>query len=190
MTDLNRRKNRVLVVEKDFQYRFTMKILFTNGLILLVFGGVVLFVLRSNYEMLIKDALVQMPDMVKVLRRELKTTSLIVSFGLVFMLSMIFMTGLFLTQKIAGPLYAFKRKLNDFASGGTGIRLKLRNGDELQSLESLFNEAMENYDKQMAQTRKSLEEALLNLEVNKATEAQDKLRILLEKVPQPRIFHR
>lgn len=186
MSTLNRRKQRVLVVEKDFQFRFTLKILLTNGLILLVFGGAILFVVRLNYEMLIRDALIQMPDMVSNLRHELRVLSLVVSLGLVLMLSLIFLTGLFLTQKIAGPLYAFKRRLKEFGSGNAGVRLKLRTGDELQSLEALFNESMEFYDEQLRFTRKELEELQVLVE---SKFGQEKIQTLLQRLPTPKVFH-
>ncbi len=60
-------------------------------------------------------------------------TFLLVSFGFAVIL---FLTGRILSQRIAGPLYAFERFLEDLAAGRPR-RLRLRAGDEFRHLEEL-----------------------------------------------------
>ncbi|MCM2283059.1 MAG: signal peptidase II [Bdellovibrionaceae bacterium] len=60
-------------------------------------------------------------------------TYLLVSFGFAVIL---FLTGRVLSQRIAGPLYAFERFLDDL-SAGRPRRLRLRTGDEFRHLEAL-----------------------------------------------------
>lgn len=60
-------------------------------------------------------------------------TFLLVSLGFAVIL---FLTGRVLSQRIAGPLYAFERFLDDLAAGRPR-RLRLRTGDEFRHLEEL-----------------------------------------------------
>jgi signal peptidase II len=60
-------------------------------------------------------------------------TFLLVSFGFAVVL---FLTGRVLSQRIAGPLFAFERFLEDLANGKPR-KLRLRTGDEFRHLEEL-----------------------------------------------------
>lgn len=60
-------------------------------------------------------------------------TFILVSLGFAVIL---FLTGRILSQRIAGPLYAFERFLDDLAAGRPR-RLRLRTGDEFRHLEEL-----------------------------------------------------
>lgn len=65
-------------------------------------------------------------------------TFLLVSFGFAIIL---FLTGRVLSQKIAGPLYAFEKFLEDL-SAGKPRKLRLRAGDEFKHLEELGERIM------------------------------------------------
>jgi methyl-accepting chemotaxis protein len=174
-----RRKNR-LFVEKDFQYRFTLRICLLAGLIFAVFSGFVLFFVRLSYEMLIQGALLQMPDMVAKLKWEFRamSTGIIVSF-LLFM-TVLFTAGILLTRRIAGPLLSIKKRLQDFALGHEGVRVRLRSGDEFHNLEDVFNFAMEAHERRVGGLKERARRALHMLSSDRKEEAMAELRNLAE----------
>lgn len=143
---IQRRKRFRFIIEKNFQYRFTIRICFIAGFLFLLSGGLFLYIVRLNYEMLIQEALLQMPEMVSQLRNEFRFLTVGMIAALILMISLLFALGLVLTQRVAGPLFAFQRKLRDFAEGKHQVRMKLRREDEFHSLEESFNRAMERYD--------------------------------------------
>jgi methyl-accepting chemotaxis protein len=174
-----RRKNR-LFVEKDFQYRFTLRICLLAGVIFAIFAGFVLFFVRLSYEMLIQSALLQMPDMVAKLKWEFRamSTGIIVSF-LLFM-SVLFTAGILLTRRIAGPLLSIKKRLQDFALGQESVRLRLRTGDEFLNLESVFNLAMEAHERRVGGLRERVRRAIQAVNSDRKDEALAELRKLSE----------
>jgi nitrogen fixation/metabolism regulation signal transduction histidine kinase len=111
--------------------------------------------LKLNYEMLRDNALLQMPNAVPGLTREFRMYSLGFIGALILCIVVLFVFGLVMTQRIAGPLIALQRRLKDFADGKEGVRLRLRKDDEFHNLEAIFNMAMEAHDKRTAKAREN-----------------------------------
>lgn len=57
----------------------------------------------------------------------------------------LFMIGRILSHRVAGPVFAFERFINDFIQGKNG-KLKLRKGDEFVQLESLSQLILDNLE--------------------------------------------
>jgi methyl-accepting chemotaxis protein len=175
---IQRRRPR-LVIEKDFQYRFTLRLCLVNGLLITLFVGTFLFFINLNYDMLINGALKQLPETVIQLRREFR---LIVALMLVAMISLIlllFISGLYLTHQIAGPLFSLKTRLKEFADGKTKIRMHLRKADEFHNLEELFNYAMERHEERRNQFQESIAKLM---EKHKATLNNPEIRNDLNEI--------
>jgi len=147
MSGRDNRKPFRVVIERDFQFRFTLRICLIAGVILLVYGGIYLFIMNSNYDMLIGHAHVQMPYRAESLRREFRLFSLGLVAMMILLIGVFFVLGLVLTQRIVGPVVALRRCLRDVADGKKNVRLRLRQGDEFRNMEQLFNAAMDRVEK-------------------------------------------
>lgn len=144
-----KRRSPRLVVDRNFQLRFAIRISLITGSILLLFTAFVLFFVKSNYDMLVREALIQMPDSAEVLMQEFRFLLFTVSTGLVVLIPTLFGIGLYLSKSVAGPVWALRRRLSEISNGRQGVRLRLRNGDELKSLELDFNSAIETLERQI-----------------------------------------
>jgi methyl-accepting chemotaxis protein len=143
---VNERRNRRVIIEKDFQYRFTIKMCLIGGMLLIAYGGLVLYMLRISYEALRDNALLLMPDMVASLHREERLLSFLLIASLVLLIAFLFGLGLLLTHKIAGPLLQLQKRLYDFCEGKRGIRIHFRKNDDFHVIADSFNSAMEIYE--------------------------------------------
>jgi len=170
-----RRRSR-LVLERGFQYRFALRVCLLAGAVFLVLGGTLLFFIKMNYDMLREDALIQMPDMVEPLAREFRLVTIGTITSLLLMTGLLFALGLFLSQRIAGPLMALRRRLRDFGDGKTGVRLRLRSDDDFRNLEEVFNASMEAYDRRIDGVRERLLATADDLDSAKLGEWAEKLR--------------
>jgi methyl-accepting chemotaxis protein len=170
----NRRKQK-LVLDKDFQYRFTLSLCLVAALVFAVFMGLSLFFNKLSYESLTKVAIVQRPAAVEELTKEFRMISYSLVLSLVVFTIVLFFTALFLSRKIAGPLYALKRRLQDIAMGQEGVRLRLRTDDEFQDLAEVFNLAVESYDQKLFHLRQKTTIAHQHLENSEADKARDVL---------------
>jgi len=185
MTSKVQRRNRFnLVIEKNFQYRFTINMCLIAGLVFMVCGGILLLVVRINYEALIKYAVLQMPGTVAQLERELRMLSLGLVAALILMVSMLFALGLVLTHRVAGPLYQLKRRLEEFSEGRHGVRLNLRTKDEFHNLERVFNKAMETHDLRQKETEQLIQGVLTKIRAQKTHDAESLLSSFVESHQQ------
>lgn len=132
-----RMKRRVYFIEKSFQAKFIMKFC---GLV--VFGG--LLTMGLLYLWATKATTVSIVD-----SRVIVTTTahymlplLIQTFvivTLVIAIAAILLT-LFVSHKIAGPLYRFKKVMEVISEGDFLSQVKIRKGDQLQDLAKIFDE--------------------------------------------------
>jgi methyl-accepting chemotaxis protein len=173
-----RRRSR-LIIERNFQYKLTLRVCLVASGIFVAFGGALLFLIKMNYEMLIQNALLQMPEMVSQLQREFRLVSLGVVSAFILMIGVIFTLGLVLTQRLAGPLLAFKRTLREFGEGKVSARISLRLGDEFVPLAEVFNYAMENWENRQKWNENEIRSALNAIASGKPQDAAQKLQNLL-----------
>lgn len=61
--------------------------------------------------------------------------------------------SIYLTHRVAGPLYRFQKGTADLAAGNLALRITLRDGDELHDLANLANQAVANLDQAMMEIR-------------------------------------
>lgn len=138
----SRRHNR-LFIDRSFQYRFTLKLCLISGILFALFTGVSLLLIRLNYQVLMENALLQMPEIRDKLRSEYTTLSLAMAVNWALFIACMFVFGAYYTKRVAGPIYALKRRLQGFIESRSTAKLKLRNSDEFQNLAHLYNKAME-----------------------------------------------
>ena len=67
--------------------------------------------------------------------------------------------GLTASHRIAGPLYRLKQAMKEVTAGDMRVRIKLRDGDQLTDMASIFNAMME----RLAAGRKEAESAISEL---------------------------
>jgi len=72
---------------------------------------------------------------------ELPIEILVFSFGM--LLPLILAVGIFITHRIAGPVYRFEQYLGEMARGEAKGPCRLRKGDDLQDLCEVINQAVE-----------------------------------------------
>ena len=174
------KRRKKYLVEKDFQYRFTFKLCLISGILFAIFTGLALFFIKLSYEMLIQNALLHMPEMVDKLRAEFSTLSLAIMSNWVLFMGTIFVLGVVYTQKIACPVFALKKRLQDLSANGSTQNITLRRGDEFHSLAGTYNRAMNSLNEKQTRNvdrlkkirtllQKSQEQEALNL-INKTLE--------------------
>jgi methyl-accepting chemotaxis protein len=54
--------------------------------------------------------------------------------------------SIFITHKLAGPVFVFERMTRNIAAGDLTVRVKLRKGDDLHDLEENFNQMADNLE--------------------------------------------
>jgi methyl-accepting chemotaxis protein len=138
------RKRTIYVIDESFQLKYSLLFALTGLLVSALVGVVVYGYSMAHDNVLLVSGLEQSPDMVsffhdqhKILLVKIITLSAIITLFL-------FLMGLIVTHRIAGPIFSIKRVMNQISENGDlNARVRLRKADEFKSLAEAFNGMME-----------------------------------------------
>jgi methyl-accepting chemotaxis protein len=82
--------------------------------------------------------------------------------------------GVYMSHKVAGPLFRFVMCTREVANGNLKIQVNLRKGDELRELESAFNDMTERLRSVVREDRKRLEDIIGAVEIIESEMAKSK----------------
>lgn len=123
----NKKSKRILLVNRDFQLRYTKAAIGVATISTILSGSVILYPLYV-FEILRIPKFLPPPILAAMGLAVLINVGLIAFFGIV------------LTHRLAGPIYALSREFRKIGGGFLGSTLKIRDGDDLRYLVRTFNE--------------------------------------------------
>lgn len=141
------RRKRIFLVNRDFQLKYALSAVLV-GTVTTVFTFAMLILPLYIFE-IIKIA--------KFLPLPILATIFLASF---INIATVGMAGIFLTHRIAGPMYSLVRCLRKVEAGRWGTSLKLREGDDLKYVVRNFNEMTRSLEAAVAHDVTSLDEVL------------------------------
>lgn len=135
-------RRRKYIIEKGLQFRY-IGLVFTLALIASIVTGWTVF--ATGWHFLGEKLASVYPQgrLVYVLR----ATNMALARNLLLVSPLIFILGLLFSHRIAGPVYRIGKTLNDISKGNLGLKIKLREGDELVDLADTINNLTENFNK-------------------------------------------
>ncbi len=137
MTDAkNRNKRRIYFIDKEFQARFIIKfclLVIASGILT---GAILYFISSKSTTVSIINSRVVVRSTADYLLPVLIQT---IAVSLVVVgISAIWLT-LFISHKLSGPLYRFKKVMRSLGEGDFTVDFKIRDSDQLQDLADEFN---------------------------------------------------
>lgn len=155
----------------DLQFKYSLILIFTMFIEMLIIGVALLYVISQPK-----------PDVpganIYFIYR--------VVFLVILLLTLCNITvGVYMSHKVAGPLFRFIMCTKEVANGNLRIQANLRKGDELRELEAAFNDMTERLRFYVREERKRVEEigaALdkISAEVGKNAKVQEQLTFIRE----------
>ncbi len=156
-------RRRIYFIEKKFQARFIMRFCF-----LVILGS--LAMAQILYTMSSRSTTVTLENTQAVVKTTadflfpLLIQTIIISTIFVG-IATIFLT-LFVSHKIAGPLYRFKQELSTIETGDLSHDFKIRKNDQLQDIALSMNSAIKKLRDNLAELKKQYEGLRLSWEQN------------------------
>ncbi len=157
MSEQNKRpyKRRIVYIHKEFQRRFILKFC------IIALGAMVLASLLLYF--LSKDSLtatyryhhLALQETAEVLLRPLILTNLIVL--LILLIATVLVT-LYVSHKIAGPLYSLRKNLESIGEGNLNLKIQFRKGDQLKDLASQINQMTKNLNERVQKIQNQTKE--------------------------------
>ncbi len=131
----NRRKR--LIISSGLQFRYVGSVLFAMLFVSLVVGY---FIYQNIWNVLLNES--RYNDWSPFLNAVKDQTDKQIFFGVAISIVLMMIVSVYMSHKIAGPLYRLKKCLLDVAKGDLSFEMRLRKGDELTDLVDDFNEMM------------------------------------------------
>jgi methyl-accepting chemotaxis protein len=163
-------KRRNYFIDRSFQTKFILKfclLVFIGGL--LTIGGLYLLASRSTTVSVVNSRVVVRTTADFILPILIQTVTVVT---LILSLAVIIVT-LFVSHKIAGPLYRFKKVMKDLEEGNFSSDFHIRHLDQLQELATDFNNAIRRIRQELIQIKSnfmSLKEKIDSLNLDEVVE--------------------
>ena len=103
------------------------------------------------------------------------------------LIALILSFGIFLTHRIAGPIYRFEQTIRDAMGGNLNARIKLRWADEFKVLASSINDMLNSLSQRLLKLKKAsekLQEISAKMESKAAGSANDLKELIIENQKQ------
>ncbi len=153
------------VVAAGFQFRFALLLIGVAALVTLVVGFQVYRVLFKTQALLMETGVVLSPQVIDFIRdqKSLYIHSLFWVFVGVTLLLLVF--SIFISHRLAGPIFALTRKMNELAAGNFNATVNFRKGDEFQELKERYNTLVHALQNQVKSELIKLDEIIRRIEV-------------------------
>lgn len=156
-------KRKQIFISAKFQLRYVGIIL----LLMFITALVCSYVVYYNGMILLAEKLANVYPQGRLMAI-INTVNLRILLSIVILMPFVGYLGIFLSHKIAGPIYRIERFLGDMAKGNFSTRLTLRKGDELISIADQINVLIDSLKNTIGRQSINLTRVLTELESLKA----------------------
>ncbi len=158
------RRTRYLI-NRGFQFRYMGIFVLAGVITSLVIGGALYYLVEMNAFVLLQKGLEQFPDAKEFMIFE-RNIILVIFLGCFIVLSgLLSLWALFLSHRIAGPVYAFARRINQvIANRDLHSPLVLRKKDTLLEVRDFLNETLKAIEDQILSEKLELDQLTSHFE--------------------------
>lgn len=179
-------KRRNYFIKQDFQGRFILRFFLTILLSAVVFTLILSIFSAHTMTITYRDSFLRIEKTPKALFYEI-----IRAHGLyIFLIGAgISILSLFLSHRVAGPLYRFERSVEEITKGNLSFRIRLRKKDEAKELAELMNRMIETLSSHLSQIRDvtvDIEKGLLEARdaIDKQSDARETINRTLRSLEE------
>jgi methyl-accepting chemotaxis protein len=165
----SRRKN--YFIKKKFQTNFSVYFAALVVLEIILIGILLFYVSRGTFTTAYSPEGIQIKPTAIYFFINFLIISLIVAAAVCLSALVVF---IFLSHRLAGPLYRFEKSLEDITNGRLNMRVKIRRTDQLEELKSSLNTFLDIMDDRIGELQKDAESLISLLEKGGANEADVK----------------
>ncbi len=158
-------RRRQVVVNRSFQFKYAAIMFVLFGLA----AFMVWWEIYNSFRSLIAQGLVQDPAAVRMVG----DVSRVVLYKVMIALGIVWFLSLLLSHYLAGPIYRFEACLRLLKEGDLVHRARLRPHDELKSLATIYNEALDGLQARL----KAIHEAATRGSVDKIKQITEEFKL-------------
>lgn len=132
-------KRKTFLIKKGMQLRYMGVIIVAMLAVALVVGFTIYFTIWDN----ISDPGQSLSSINTIFEK----SNIKLCYSIAALIIFIAIASVFVSHKIAGPVFRFEQSVKSIAEGDLTLRIHLRKGDELMDLADMFNEMVESLEK-------------------------------------------
>ena len=176
-------KRRIYIINKKFQFKYLFIILSVMLISVMAVTFSTFYVVWNS----VLNEFLSVPEVSSRLGEILFRTSRLILVP-VFLLAAIFtFAGVFLSHKIAGPIYRVERVAEEIGKGNLGIKVKFRKGDDLHHLADSLNKMLANMKGMIVSEKETTQELLeicerLNDDIEKKNNLEEDVKETIIKI--------
>lgn len=138
-------KRSIIIINKKFQLKFAFFVcswIFALSMIypIVIYNIFEFFIKAATEYQKNPSALTMTPEKVKALQNQVLVVLGVLQ--LIF-LGITFILTIFISHRIAGPLYKLKKAMEDVAKGNFDLRISFRQNDHFKDVQDTFNEMVQ-----------------------------------------------
>lgn len=178
---MGRENRKQFLIDPSFQIQFILKfciVVITSSLLI---GGSIFLLTQNSTTVAIEDTKVLAKSTSDFILPSLAITISVVS---VFSALVVYLLTLFVSHKIAGPIYRLRREIELIEKGDTTRRFNIRSKDQLQPLANSLSAMAKTFRSKNKEMQESFQELVFFLEKREFSISPDdksELQKLLEK---------
>ncbi len=148
-----KKRRKLYVVDEPFQMRYSLLLGISTFIVCLVISIILYSHVSSMDALIVNSGIGINPEALTVLSYQKKLLLVKISAATVIITLIMFLVGVVISNRIAGPVFSIRRSLQGiFKKGDFSARFKIREHDELKDLVSDLNKAMERLDLEHCKT--------------------------------------
>ena len=169
------------LIHPKFQLMFSSSLVLIALIAALIVGILIRKLIYANNLIFVKYNVHLQPEFLSLLAKE-RHLVLIIWIGSFLVISVfLFFAGIFLSHKMAGPLYALTREMTKLKNGDYTAYLGLRRRDEFKELKIPFNQWVEMLRTMTEDDIEHISQLLQDKEISKMKDVVESLEALLKK---------
>ena len=157
-----KRKN--YFIDKNFQTKFILKFCLIVIVSSILIGGILFFLSRNSTTVTIENTKVTVKRTSDFILPVMIQTILIVSVSSALVVALL---TIFISHKIAGPLYRLKKEIDALGDGNLGVNFYIRTDDQLQNLSGSLNQMVSSLRAKHLELKEKLKDINKSLEGNR-----------------------
>jgi hypothetical protein len=185
-------RRRTFVVDRKFQLKYTFVIVLVGVIVSAVLGYFVYDLSRENTELAVMESemaagATDTKLMAEVGQFDTRVICYLIGFVSIMALAL-FIWGIFITHRVAGPIYIISRYLNQISSGVIPETRPLRKGDELKGFFDTFGDMLGTLKANNIREAEALEKAIAAIKAANNEALAETSKELQEIVERKRVW--
>lgn len=158
------RRRTQYVIARNFQLRFSILLVGVGLATTFAVGFILYAVLAKTEAVLVGTGVVTSPQVIDFVTEQRSLFIYAVVGIFIGVTSILMVLGIFISHRLAGPIFAISRKMTQLAHGDFNAKVFLRKGDEFHDLKDRFNTLVQALHNQVKSELLKIDETIKTLE--------------------------